>query len=129
MVPDWRTMHKMQFWVRRGSDAHDEAGRVIEALRRDETVSCIGYRGSHNRLDHRVDRVLRDIEVLVRAELPAVQCNPYQRGRERVWVWSLGEPEAVAFWPRQEPEKRDVEIELQGAMPTPPERFPDWEFG
>jgi hypothetical protein len=96
--------------VTKRSKARPVAARVIGAVAKGETASCIGYHSpNHHPLDERVsvvDHVLHEIDVLVKAELPAAQCNRYERpDGERVWVWSLGEPEGVAFWPRQKPEE------------------------
>jgi hypothetical protein len=98
-------------WVRRGDDPRAHAGSLIEALRKGETVWCTAYRRRHHRLDDRVDRILHAIHALVAAEVPAVQCGRlHYRGGERVWVWSLGEPTGVAYFPRQQPERLEVEF-------------------
>lgn len=81
------------------------ARHLVGALSKGKTASCIGYRRSHHRLDDSIDRTLNAIDLAVTAALPAVQCSRYQRpDGERVWVWSLGEPKGVAFFPRQDPE-------------------------
>lgn len=129
----------MQFPLRisRHSEPRAVSSRLVEALRKGEpSVSCIGYWRNHHRLDDDVvaglDHVLAAIDKLVKAGLPGVDGHPYRRpDGERVWIWSWpGEPVGVAFLPRQEPEElRDVEIELQGALPTPSERISQREFG
>jgi hypothetical protein len=117
--------------ISRHSDPRVYARRIIQALAKGETASCTAYVGDHRRLGGGVDHILHAIDALVLAEIPAAQSSGSMHfpGGETVWVWSLGEPTPVAFWPRQQPETLDVEIELQGAMPTPAERFPDREFG
>lgn len=108
MIPHHTYRRTMQFPlpIKRRTEPQEAARHLIEALRRGETGSCIGYKRSHHRHDDRVDRLLRAIDELVRAELPTVQCSRLHHGdAERLWVWSRGEPEGVAFWPRQEPEE------------------------
>jgi hypothetical protein len=118
------------FRVTKSSNPRAAAQRVVEGLVKGETtVSCTAY-GRRRLRGHDVEAVLHAIHAFVLAELPAVKLGyAHFPGGERLWVWSLGEPTPVAFWPRQQPETLDVEIELQGAMPTPAERFPQREFG
>jgi hypothetical protein len=98
-------MSATTFRVRRGDVACAHAGGIIEALRKGETVAGTAYADDYRRLNGGVDRVLDAIDALVRAELPAVQCAHLRWARgERLWVWSLGEPEGVAYFPQQEPE-------------------------
>jgi hypothetical protein len=102
-------------WVRRFDDPRAHAEGIIDAVAKGETVLRTAYASANRRPwpgRHRkglrrldgVDPVLHAIHALVSAELPAVQCSRlHYRGGERVWVWSLAEPQGVAFWPRQKP--------------------------
>jgi hypothetical protein len=92
--------------IKRGTEPRKPARRLIDALSKGETGACVAYRRSHNRSHDRVDAVLAAIDDLVRADFPDVECAPLHYGdEERLWVWSLGEPEGFAFWPRQKPEE------------------------
>lgn len=93
----------MSLTITKSSNPDAEAERIIQALRSGETVVCTGSgRSHHRRLPHSrsagdnsvvgVDRVLHEIDALVKAALPAARNVPlhWPRG-ERLWAWSLNE--------------------------------------
>lgn len=111
-------------------DEHAHAAGVIEALRKGETIAGTAYADDYRRLDGGVDHVLHALDALVRPSYPRRSAPTYVGTvASASGCGSLGEPEAVGYAPRQEAERLEVEIELQGAFPTPAERFPRREFG
>jgi hypothetical protein len=95
----------MSLTITKRSNPHPEADRVVQALRSGaETATCTGYGRSHHRRDGGVagvDHILHNIDVLVRMELPEVQCIHFHRpDGERLWIWSIAEWSGVAFFTR-----------------------------
>lgn len=118
-----RNMRSPAFRIREGTNPRTYARRIRELVAKGDTVLGVAYAPG-------VDGVLEAIDALVLAELPeARSTHLHWHDGERTWLWSLGEPKGVAFLPRRESENLDVEIELQGALPRPAERFPQQEFG
>jgi len=71
--------------------------RLIDALAKGETAAVTAYgRG--------IDPLLHEIDSLVRAQVPTVSSGHLHRpDGERLWLWWLGEPQAVGYYPRQQP--------------------------
>jgi hypothetical protein len=84
--------------VWRHTDPANIARRTVEALP-SGSVLCTGY-GSRG-----VDPKLRRIAELVREKFPTVAVSYIIRqDGERMWHYSLGAPQMVWHYPRQEPE-------------------------